>query len=201
MKEKIIFVFFFLLIASANGFGEKNEKTDDIQSKIFELENKFGNAFFEAIYSIDNLRPYTIIQIDKIASIYDNSWISPDEFVSMLNKKDKKILVRKISEFIGDFEQKQQDDILRNINSWCIAENLLNLISRKIGVGRSNVLNIVMTFLPAPINTNTGEIINAEQADNNEEYYYYSTLNQLSNLSQKEQYRLFSKLFGELAQK
>jgi translation elongation factor EF-G len=201
MKEKIIFVFLFLLIISNNGLSKNQNENDTIQKKVSALANKFGDTFFEAIYSIDNLRPYSIIQIDKIAKTYNNSWISPAAFVTMLNKKDKKILTNKISEFIADFEQKQQNETLNKINSWCIAENLLNIISGKIGIGRTNVLNIIITLLPAPVNTNTGEIISAEKADNNEEFYYYSTLNQLSNLPLKEQYGLFSKLFGELAQR
>ena len=58
-----------------------------------------------------------------------------------------------------------------------------------------------MDFMPAPVNSNTGEIITVGRSGNNEEYYYYSTINQLSNLKQKELYNIFSRIFGELAQK
>ena len=202
MKEKIIFVFILVLFLSGTSFGQNNKQNDNIKETLAKLEQDFGNTFFESLYSIDALRPYTIIQIDKIAAKYDNSWISPKQFVSQLNNKDKQILLTRISEFINDMNDAQkQNKTLAVVKSWCIAEKQLNLIAQKIGIGRSNILNIIMMFLPAPVNANTGEIISSETSDSNEEYYYYATINQLSNLSQKEQFRLYSKIFGELAQK
>jgi F0F1-type ATP synthase delta subunit len=202
MKEKIIFIFALALLSVAQITAQENNREESIKNSLYQLKQIFGDSFFESLYSIDELRPYSIIQIDKIAREYDNSWISPKTFVSQLNEKDKIKLTEKISEYIADLEDAfAQNQILTGIKSWCISANQLNLIAHKIGIGRTNVLNIVMMFLPAPVNTNTGEIISTDNSKNNGEYYYYSTINQLSNLSQKEQFRLYSKIFGELAQK
>ncbi len=202
MRKKIIFVFVFLLSILIQSNAEDISKKEDIERALIMLEADFGNSFYEALYSIDELRPYSIIQIDKIALEYNNAWVSPEYFTSQLNDKDKSILIDNISAFIADMQNEQTEkSVLRKIKSWCISENQLNLIAKKIGIGRTNVLNIIMNFLPAPINANTGEVISTEKSDNDGAYYFYSTINQLSELSPKEQYQLFSKIFGELARK
>jgi len=202
MKEKIIFVFFLVLLISAQGISQQDAKKNNVETEIRNLENVFGNSFYKALYSIDELRPYSIIQIDKIAQMYDNNWISPKAIVAKLNHKDKEVLISGIVDYITNLEvKKSEKNILNKIKAWCVAENQLNLIAKKIGIGRTNVLKIIMNYLPSPINSNTGEIIINDKASTNEEYYYYATINQLSNLKPKELYHLFSNIFGELAQK
>lgn len=202
MKEKIIFVFFLVLLISAQGISQQDAKKNNVETEIRNLENVFGNSFYKALYSIDELRPYSIIQIDKIAQMYDNNWISPKAIVAKLNHKDKEVLISGIVDYITNLETKKSGkNILNKIKAWCVAENQLNLIAKKIGIGRTNVLKIIMNYLPSPTNSNTGEIIINDKANINEEYYYYATINQLSNLKPKEQYHLFANIFGALAQK
>lgn len=202
MKEKIIFVFFLVLLISAQGISQQDAKKNNVETEIRNLENVFGNSFYKALYSIDELRPYSIIQIDKIAQMYDNNWISPKAIVAKLNHKDKEVLISGIVDYITNLETKKSEkNILNKLKAWCVAENQLNLIAKKIGIGRTNVLKIIMNYLPSPTNSNTGEIIINDKANINEEYYYYATINQLSNLKPKEQYHLFANIFGALAQK
>jgi len=188
---------FYLVIL---GFMIADEQDSTVEEAIFQLEESFGSTFYKSLYSIDELRPYSIIQLNKTISSYENSWISPDDIVSKINNNDRKVLKNSLLEFLMTLESDiERNMILNKIKYWCISACQLELMINKMEIPKDEVLLYIIPKIPAAVNSNTGEIV-SENSNNNTDYYYYTVINQLSKLNLKEQFKLYSDIFSEFSE-
>ena len=198
MRKSVLFLC-LLFVLSFNSIFSQNP---DINRSIYYLEKEFGDIFIEAIYSIDETKPYAIIQNDHISVIYNNNWISPGKIIKMLSNEDKKNIVDEIINFLKNYE-KSSDAILiiNKLKSWCITEYQLDFISEKMEVGKKRILLILKDIYSGYINQNTGETVDQMTTKKDEEQEYYILVNYLSGFNLNEQFNIYAKLFNQLAKK
>jgi hypothetical protein len=179
--------------------GEKDTKV-----RLTLLENEFNGSLLRSFYSLEELRPYSIIQIDKIAEKYvSGAWLSPEETVNILDEKEKRLLLDKIAFWIdsqGDNYKKMR--ILDKIKYWCVADGEFNLLNSKMGIFDKNILKAInqtsMTKNFIPQLSEQGHCTK-EMTDEQIEKAYIDTYNFICNLPLEDQLKYYSEMFEHLS--
>lgn len=168
-------------------------------SSIDSLYNDYKNTFIRACFSIEELRSFSIINIDKISREYDNEWISPDEIVSKLNLKEQKQLIEVLKGFISDLNDiKKSESLVIKLNQWCILDMHLKFISNHYGITQRKLVEFILKTDIEFTDPITGTRIT--QSSHSVEQLYYIAINNISSLPQKQIFTFFKQLFGVLAQ-
>ncbi len=191
-----------LMIASVNAEEKTKSNLKQISDNITKLNVEYSDAFYKALFSIDEIRAYSIIQIDKISNLYNNNWISPNKILTLLDKNDKELLNIGLSEFIDSYSDiKKQEELFIKIRNWCNAEFEMNLLTYKMGLPEERLIKALMKINPIIVSDVTGETINPSTLKNskNDEQYYFLCLNSISNMTINDQLKYYSKLFNQLA--
>ena len=179
-----------------------NNKEELLQSQIEQLKEKHGENLFIAYYSIDELRSYSIIQLDKTIEMYNNRWITPEEIVTKLDNEDKATLNDKIIQRLKSFNNGKDQELIQKIQLWCVAKSQFDLISSQMGFNKTELLSVIkgMNFASdvfASINkTGNTEIDDLNHQKQNE--VFYSVMNKVADLSFNEQLMFHSNLFAGL---
>jgi hypothetical protein len=202
-KLTVLFLLSLLLvIVSVNAEDKGKQELKQISDNISKMNSEYGDAFYKALFSIDEIRSYSIIQVDKISNLYNNNWISPNKILTLLDKKDKELLNSGLSEFIDSYsDTKKQDELLLKIRNWCNAEFEMNLLTCKMGLPEDKLIKALMKINPIIVSDVTGETINPTNIKNSkgDEQYYFLCLNSISIMTINDQLKYYSKLFNQLA--
>ena len=191
----------FYLVALLFNCSVLLSQSSDVARNIYYLEKEYGDLFIESLYSIDETRTYSIIQIDKVSMLYNNNWLSPAAIVRMLKAEDKKYLVDEIINFLSSFDNTaESNSIADKLRNWCITKEQLDLVSDKMNVGRSKVLNLLAEVWSGYVNANTGETADRIVSGKDEEHEYYILIEIIAANKSKEMYKIYSKLFAQLAE-
>ena len=172
-----------------------------VHQNINELILTYNDSVYEAIFSIDDFKPFAVLNIDRIADEYDNQWFAPDSIILTLNQEEKNQLISSIATFIASKEKPRK--FTTKIRNWCIADMQFKFISSSLGFNKSSIITAVQNI------TSTRSIIdqyrNQAAADstatttltNNQIYFY--TLNSLAAISFKSQLRYFAQVYNQLS--
>jgi hypothetical protein len=205
-KHTAIISVIFLFIATCLISQKKdNESDDSVKSQIKQSINSYDDTFFEALFSLEELRPFSIIQLDKISDNYNNQWISPNKIVEMLSNEDKVVLIEKITELLETTPDKSvKTNIIDKIQRWCNGYELFCFLTKRMNAGKENILTaaydiestkgVIETYIERnSYNQDWIKTIDVEKA-------YFSTINKISEFSNKEQLLFYSELFHKIAE-
>ncbi|PKL79243.1 MAG: hypothetical protein CVV25_08725 [Ignavibacteriae bacterium HGW-Ignavibacteriae-4] len=98
-----------------------NKTSDDVDIKEFisNLELEYGQEVVHlSFFSIDELRPYSILQNESTVSIYTNSWVSPTEYLKSLSLDERKSLDSRIFSYVEDFDTTHLLQIYNKIKNY-----------------------------------------------------------------------------------
>ena len=210
MKAKIniglIFLIGVLSLSFPNLFSKENPEklnTDKIMESLTDMENNYSDLLYKAFFSIDELRPYSIIQLDKISKIYDNKWISPDKINLLLDDNDRNVLIVQISEYIDNFnDEAKETSMLNRIKYWCIASLQFDLLLKQMEISHETLAKAFIASKAEYINPNTGELSRMEDnklTPESIEKNYFETLNHISALALVDQFRFYGNFYNKLA--
>jgi hypothetical protein len=191
------------LLHSEDNQQDKTEKSV-AEIQINSLYEKYGERLFRCFYSIDELRPFSIVQVDKIVEIYDGKWLSPQIILSKLTTDDKLKLKASIIDYINSFsDNNKRMFIIARIISWCKADLQLNFMNQELGIHQDNIIvalnqtnyNRQIVNKNMDLKTATLDSLNMISSD----YSYYQTLNLISSLSVPDQLKYYGDVFNQLA--
>ncbi len=207
MKKFIGFIFIWAVLLSLVYILYSEDQKDAINGKpseeIHYIIEKYGDRAYKSFYSIDELRPYSIIQIDRISELYNNKWLSPDLIMKKITAKDKKILNNSIIGYINDMKKNKREYILKKIINWCKADLQFSFINNDLGIYRENLIKAVHQVTSSQriiskyydLKANNIEKLSPEQMNK----AYYETLNLVSSLKFRDQLKYYSEIYNQLA--
>ena len=208
MKRKIIVIAasVFLVIVcllSAKDTKPTDEKKIQIKKQVSELLKNYNNAFYKSVFSIEELKPYFIMEIDKISELYNNHWLSPATMLEKLNDRDKELVVKKLIDYIYEINDPLKENaLLSKINSWCNAQWQFDFFSQKLGFSHEIIINTIYSITVSkpivaqyyiqrgPNNIN----LTPEQI----EKAYFETLNMVAGFKFEEQMKYYSDMYNKL---
>ncbi|MFH1052293.1 MAG: hypothetical protein V1779_15340 [bacterium] len=208
MKKLGIFIVLWLLLLSLvyllhSEDQQKAAKPSTINTQINNIVKLYGDRAFKAFYSIEELRPYSIVQIDQICDIYDNNWLSPNTILTKLDNEDKQFLTKSVAEYIGSFNDPDKEKyLLLRIVNWCKADMQFSFINDGLGIYQENIVQALHNV--NKVNQNLFD--NNIKADGKNEisgqendYTYYQTLNLISNMKTSDQMKFYGDIYYQLA--
>lgn len=117
---KIFALFMFgLLFLSPEISTNKTSSDVDIKEFISKLELEYGQEVLHlSFFSIDELRPYSILQNESTVSIYSNNWVTPKELLNSLTLDERKSLNSRIYRYVEDFDTTHLTQIYSKISNY-----------------------------------------------------------------------------------
>jgi len=108
----------------------KPTSENEVQEFINGLEIQYGTETLKlSFFSIEELRPYAILQNESTVAKYSNNWVTPIEYLSSLDIDEKQQINSRIFEYVNDFEDKKRlklySKITNYLYSYTVIENLL----------------------------------------------------------------------------
>ncbi len=191
---------YFLLIAS------DDIKQVDVSHRLSYLEHDYQDCIYECFFALDEVRPYAIIQVDRLIEVYNNAWIEPDKVASMLTASEKRVLLSKVTQFVEEKEEVEQSILLNKIVNWCRVKKLFSVIDTDYGFPKSDLVEVTshldatsyiiqsLTSQSAQADMSTESLSLIEQNE-----VYYKTINHISGLQIQTQFDLYSQIFKKLA--
>ena len=178
-------------------------KKSDVNNRIKVIVEKYGDRAFKSFYSLEELRPYSILQVDHICDLYGDTWLSPTAILKKLTKEDKELLTKSIGEYIDSFDDiNKQNFVIARIINWCKADMQFSFLNKDLDYFQENVFTAMMNVNKINQYSNLCdyksaeiEVLNSEQND----YTYYQTLNVISALALPEQLRFYGDIYYQLA--
>jgi len=129
MKTLAIFLLLCFVIIPSTSHNKSITK-DDKQTIISNLEDVYGkDNLILAYYSIEELRPYSILLFESTLSTYSKEWVRPIEYSSLLTEKEKNILEQRIIQYIEDSGAEKSEMIIHKISSYLYTTNTIENIS------------------------------------------------------------------------
>ncbi|MBM2816901.1 MAG: hypothetical protein HW421_3663 [Ignavibacteria bacterium] len=177
--------------------GKTEKKIQSETPALHDFAKKFDNRIYKAFYSIAELRPYAIIQLDKTMQLYENKWSSPDKLVSMLTQKEKDYLLEKIDEFISSSGNEFKYKMQNTVNMWCINDWNFEFLSDFYGFTRDDLLNI---FSKIKITNQYLEKFNITELNElGKDELYNIILNYISTFERVETLKFYSDVYSNLS--
>jgi hypothetical protein len=209
MKKLGIFFVLWLLLLSlvyllhSEDQQKKESKPTTIQTQINAIVKAYGDKAFKAFYSLEELRPFSIVQIDQICDMYSNNWLSPQIIVSKLSNSDKQTLAKNVAEYIESFnDQDKEKYIISRIVNWCKADMQFTFINNNLGIYQENIVQALNNVNK----TNQFFLVYDVKADGSsqdktqiDEFTYYQTLNLISTMKASDQLKFYGDIFYQLA--
>jgi hypothetical protein len=189
-----LFLVVFVLIAQ-----QKDAFQSRAELEIDRIHQKYGDNLLLALYSIDEIRPFMILHVDKVIDNYNKKWMSPSEIVSMLNAEDKKIALAAAIEFVDDIKDfEKRNQFLDRLSHWCMASNQFNFLRTEFGYQYSDLFhaarNVKYTMELPEIQSDL------ELNPSNTEKAMITLNNQISNLTMKQQIRYYGEIYWKLSE-
>jgi hypothetical protein len=173
-------------------------------NKLKEINKVYDKKIYYSLYSLKELKSYSIISIDKIAKIYDNKWMSPATVTDLLSNTEKEQLILCTAKYLDNInDEKTRFDFLLKIKRWCIAESQMEFICDKMMFSRESLLKIfeilpgtdaVISSFKTNQSQGAGELHIADY-----DQAYFSSINYLAELPLNKQLEYYSSLYKELS--
>jgi len=152
---------------------------------------------------LEELRPFSIVQIDQICDMYSSNWLSPNVIISKLNNNDKQTLTKNVAEYIESFNDTDKEKfLLLRIVNWCKADMQFAFINGSLGIFQDNIVQALNNVNK----TNQYFLIYDVKADGStkdttqqKEFTYYQTLNLISTMKTSDQLKFYGDIFYQLA--
>ncbi|MFN3194853.1 MAG: hypothetical protein ACE364_02765 [Chlorobiota bacterium] len=123
----ILLLWFFIIPSSSN---DKTISKDDRETIISNLKEIYGqDRLLLAYYSIEEFRPYSILQFESTVNKYSKQWVKPYDYSSLLTDKEKEILTKRIIQYIEDSEIEKSDDLVNKLKNYLYTFNTLENLS------------------------------------------------------------------------
>lgn len=114
------------------------------EQELHQMKERYGDDIYHAFYSLNDLRPYSIIQFDKTIDAYNNTWIEPDSLIQLLSPDQREALMGKVVYYLNTLPEKDSKSILCKIDNWCIANRQLKFILCTMRIPEEKVLSACM---------------------------------------------------------
>ncbi|OGU18277.1 MAG: hypothetical protein A2X61_15815 [Ignavibacteria bacterium GWB2_35_12] len=181
-----------------------DEKDSAEKKQLNELYKKYDKSLFKAIFSSEELRPYAIIQIDKLSDSYKNEWTSPEAMYEMLNKKEREYLLNQIAVYLHESkDQNRSNRIFDKLKYWCIADIQFSLITDKFGFYNEDIFRALMEIANTKqffIREIDGQPIDLKSLSKTQtEKIYSNAMNYISSLSLKDQLKCYAEVYSQLS--
>ncbi|MFP4370534.1 MAG: hypothetical protein ACOC3T_05775 [Bacteroidota bacterium] len=206
MKKIILISSGILIIAAINAvllFSlQEQGKKDMIREKINGLENTYDNSVFRAFYSLPELRPFSIIQLDETYKMYDQEWISPEKYVSKLNENSKDKLKDRVASMLSERNEIETPAILEKLEAWCKADKQLYILHEYMGFEKVFLVNAMRNIELTKnigIEQNAADKTPESMTGQNVDEAFYDGINRIANLETKSQLGYYSGLFLQLS--
>jgi hypothetical protein len=181
-----------------------DKEDSDIKDRVRAVVDQYGDRAFKAFYSLDELRPYCIVQIDKICDMYGNNWLSPITIIENLKFEDKKILANSVAGFIESFENENKKNyVISKIINWCKADLQFTFLNEGMGIYNDNIYKAMNSVnrnnqfhSPYDYKSAESEIISNDQND----FIYCQTLNLVSGMAFSDQLKFYGDIYYQLAE-
>ena len=204
---RYILLFFFFMLVVYMLYSQTNKQSSRysvVQKELQDYIANYGNSVYKSFFSLEELRPYSILHTDRLSENYENKWTEPSKMAASLSKKEKDNLLRKVAEFIESSpDESARRRLMLQIKNWCIADLYFGFLGDKLGVKNETLLNSIIEnsktkSLLLKINATGNRNINSLSSIQADEVYTYA-VNYVSTLSLKEQMKYYSELMGQLA--
>lgn len=177
-------------------------------NSINKLIEKYDYKVFLSFFSLEELRPYSIIQFDKFAEKYETKWVNPNVFITELNESERDSLKLIITKYIYDNNDKlnynnvNRYNLLQKVHNWNTAYDNISNIMFNYEISLTNILDqlygISTTKVVLEKYARLGEFKSDVLSENDKNEAFHVALNRIASLSQKEQLRVFSELYQNL---
>jgi hypothetical protein len=127
---KILSLFLFaLFMFSPEVTSNKTINETSPSEFLHKLEMQYGEMTMHiAFFSIEEIRPYSILQNEATVSKYSNTWVAPAEYLSLLDDSEKQELDTSVAQYIQDFNAERKEKVYSKIANYLytytIFENL-----------------------------------------------------------------------------
>lgn len=209
MKKTITFlpvIMLFAVIIIIAGTGTDKGSVDNrFRDTVKLLQERFDQSFFYSVFSLEEVRNYSIIQTDNTLQLYlSNDDISPKLLAEALTDEDKDILAVKIAEYAMTMSSIQEaENFFKRIEYWCIADQLFTFMNGKMGFYVENLKNAMKRIEETrkifhPFDR-SGSTSYDEDSSLNDDQQYFELLNFLSKLPFDQQIDYYSDIYHELS--
>jgi hypothetical protein len=185
-----------------------NKKYIPTYNSINKLIEKYDYKVFVSFFSLEELRPYSIIQFDKFSENYNTKWADPNIFITELTQSDRDSLKLIITKYIYDnndnfnYNYVNNYNLLQKVQNWNIAYDNISNIMFNYEISLTNILDqiygISTTKVVLEKYARLGEFKSDVLSENDKNEAFHAALNRIASLSQKEQLRVFSELYQNL---
>lgn len=200
---KILFIMSFAIIAGYLLYAQTThfKTTNRTEEKLIDLVDQYDSLFFYSVFSLDDYRPYAIIQIDKLSREYDNKWMSPQEITSSLTALEKDTVIQKLAEKINIVaDTKSKDEMIDKIRYCCMANKQVYFLKENFGFSEEQILTAMSN---TRINKNVMEQESGDSGEpiieTNKEKQFIKSLNILCSLKFNSQMQYYSEIYYQLA--
>ena len=164
------------------------------------LYENYGDVLLKSFFSLEELRPFSIIQFDKLSDNYDNKWISPEKIVAGLKDEEKTMLLDKIITLIeSDENPANSTKTLDKIKSWCLAEVQFGFLTDKIGINQASVIKAIRNINTVRQITDTGAPVKGNKQSDLDDKMFFGAINYISSLSFDQQLKYYSDVYNQLS--
>jgi len=199
----ILIIFLLVVVKSKDEVDTKLQNQENLISKLNQLIEKHGNDFYLSCFSVNELRPFSILQFKENTDLYNGKWISAETYLSNLNNKEREVLKSKIAEYILSKDDKFVDDIYSKIDSWCNNHKHFELITSNYGLSDKALYDVLIKFdgfeQMVASQSKTGPDSNEEITSVNVDEALLTAKNILSDYTKKQQLMVFSLIYRELS--
>lgn len=112
----ILLLWFFIIPSSSNDKSTTKDSRENIISNLAEVYGQ--DRLLLAYYSIEEFRPYSILQFESTVNKYSKQWVRPIDYSSLLTDEEKKILTQRIIQYIEDSEIEKSDDLVKKLSNY-----------------------------------------------------------------------------------
>jgi hypothetical protein len=191
------------IIAEKNDFDKKNDQLLIDESK--ELYERFGTSYVYCAFSMEELRPFSIIQSESTLQLYlRNDEISPKMLAETLSESEKEYLIRQIADYASSLDSPEEaKNLLKKIEYWCIGDKLFTVMNGEMGFFVDNLKNAIkridatkMIIQHYSQSNNTGK---GDAKLLNDDPAYFQVLNYLSKQPFANQLDYYSSIYHELS--
>lgn len=199
----LLIVFLIVVVKSKDEVDSKLQEQEKVISKLNSLSEKHKDFFYLSCFSVNELRPFSILQFKENTDLYSGKWISPKVYLSNLNNKEKEILRSKIAEYILSKDEKFITSIYNKIDAWCNNHKHFELIVDDYGLAKEDLVEILRKFdgfdQMIISQSKTGPDTEEEKSKINLDEALLTAENIISDFSKKQQMMIFSSIYRELS--
>jgi len=203
MKRNFIFILAMLtaVMGAALLNGSIKGKEDITLDELNKLERQFGENIYVSFYSLDELRSFAIIQLDKTSDNYNNCWLSPELTAKYLSAKEKGILKKAIADFIASSDNSKEN--LNKIKYWLAADGQFSAMAKGYGLSLDEIVKLLMSnpktqYLLNEINP-SGNIPISDLSEIEKNKLYHRSINVLCEMEVVNQFHYYASIFSSYA--